>query len=327
VADPVASQLETEQFTPILLDVGANGDLPWGWSRLATAAMYVGLGPASVLPRAARFRWTALVKSLVVPRNAAMGSIDLHVAVNPIFSSVLTPKSGIETQFVDLDVAIACAGNYSATTIDDVVRDHSLPSIDWLHTNASGIDGDLCVQMSDPLRRRLLAVDTVFFLMEIWDGQTPSPEGYPRFIEDGFWLTRAVPYGPVKIERETLTRLSAAAPNVTESVLAHRHRRSPGWLFVRFFRTLASMRQGDFSAREYVVLWAFAMIDGQFGFAADIVLEYERLFGKDGRAESMWQSTVASHRALGSRRSLHSLAARILPEWMKSRLRGPILGA
>ena len=39
------------------------------------------------------------------------------------------------------------------------------------------------------------------------------------------------------------------------------------------------MAQGDFTERDYALLWVFSILDGQFGFVVDLSLEYERVFG------------------------------------------------
>ena len=37
----------------------------------------------------------------------------------------------------------------------------------------------------------------------------------------------------------------------------------------------------EYTPREYALLWIFAMLDDQLGFALDLEIEYERRFGRD----------------------------------------------
>jgi hypothetical protein len=79
-------------------------------------------------------------------------------------------------------------------------------------------------------------------------------------------------------------------------------KKSPGWCEARYFRTIEWLAQGDFTKRDYVLLWAFALLDGQLGFAIDLWIEYERLFGQDDVSRVMKEEPV-----LRIRRSYHKM--------------------
>ena len=117
--------------------------------------------------------------------------------------------------------------------------------------------------------------------IDIYQGQDRSLEAYRTYIDDGFWLSRVSQYGPVKIGRRSVQELTQRDPSLTEQYFKDHHRRIPGWFLGRFLRTINSLRAGEFSPRQYIVLWSFALADSQFGFAADIAFEYKRLFGPD----------------------------------------------
>ena len=58
-------------------------------------------------------------------------------------------------------------------------------------------------------------------------------------------------------------------------------KKSPAYCEARYLRTLESMAEMKSDRKEYALLWAFAMLDNQAGFALDVASEYESLFGKD----------------------------------------------
>jgi hypothetical protein len=66
------------------------------------------------------------------------------------------------------------------------------------------------------------------------------------------------------------------------------------------------------------LLWAFASLDGQSGFAMDVALEYEKLFGTDDTGASMKKETEASLQKKAS----HLLPAIRMKRRLKKALRG-----
>ena len=50
---------------------------------------------------------------------------------------------------------------------------------------------------------------------------------------------------------------------------------------MRYLRTLDWMKRADFGEREYTLLWVFAILDEQYGFALDAAMACEERFGTD----------------------------------------------
>ena len=93
---------------------------------------------------------------------------------------------------------------------------------------------------------------------------------------------------------------------------------SPGWVNARYLRTLSWLAQGDFSNRDYVVLWVFACLDAQLGFAGDLAVEYEKRFGQNDTSRFMLAEALRAIRRLGSRRqSVFEKAKALFPFRLK----------
>jgi len=58
----------------------------------------------------------------------------------------------------------------------------------------------------------------------------------------------------------------------------------PGWGESRYLRTIDWLVQTGADERAFVLLWIFAGLDGQYGFAFDVGAAYERRFGPSERA-------------------------------------------
>ena len=100
------------------------------------------------------------------------------------------------------------------------------------------------------------------------------------------------------MRRESLARINVLDGSIDESYLCDHHRRTPGWLFVRFFRTVESLAERTSPPRDYLVLWAFALLDRQIGFAADVLVAYQRRFGADRLLQAMQRETLIQFKGL-----------------------------
>jgi hypothetical protein len=108
--------------------------------------------------------------------------------------------------------------------------------------------------------------------------------------------------------KEMVTRHS-----LTPRMLQNGIRRSPGWCEARYLRTLDWLAQHELARREYVLLWVFAVVDNQPGFAIDVAMAYERLFGADDVSKILVQTPIATIR----QRFMQTIATQALPRRIK----------
>jgi hypothetical protein len=118
----------------------------------------------------------------------------------------------------------------------------------------------------------------------------------------GFWLSNLDVQGTVRMRKMTLDRLKTMgqSESIAESMASHKI--TPGWVNARYLRTLASMAAAKSDRRQYLLLWVFACLDRQFGFAADVAFEYEGCFGVDEISRVML-GTVHRHLRESGRRN------------------------
>ena len=280
---------------PVLVEIGPREQPPEIWDGIAQSSTYLAAGPDSELSAAllrGRFHQAHVVDELVTPDASEAGS-PLHVTRDPVYSSVLEPKpADASSDFLDDQCLLGRATMVRNTTLNALAGRFGLPTIDWLNTNVNGLDFALYQSLNASLRRRLLAVDTVVDLVDFWQQQGSPASAYHRFVDDGFWLSRMSAYGLPRMRPDSVARLRVLDSRLDESFFGERLRRSPGWLFLRFFRSLASMSAGAFSQRDYVVLWAFALLDDQLGYAADVAFEYGRQFGEGSVFQTLVGETL-----------------------------------
>ena len=72
-------------------------------------------------------------------------------------------------------------------------------------------------------------------------------------------------------------------------------RTSPAYFEARYLRTLEWLAEKSCRSDEYLRLWIFALTDNQLGFALDVNVEFERLFGENGRVAATQGRNLAVH--------------------------------
>jgi hypothetical protein len=275
-----------------LLDVGANGTPPPMWRPLAPHAHYVGVGPGSQ-PLApdwvGKFAKAQFDDRILTTTDTP--STTFYATTNPIYSSVLRPQPAAAVDFLEPRLTIDQVVVLPAVTLDALVSQCALDSIDWIHVNVNGTDVPLIQSLRDEMFRRVLAIDTYLNVTDLWVDDASGIARLPELIAAGFWLSRLHGYGPLRFRRDTLAKLHAIDPRIHESLLSA-HVRTPGWMFVRLFRTVDWLNRNAFSPREYLLLWTFALMDDQLGFAADVMCHYESRFKADSIFLAMRDVTI-----------------------------------
>ncbi len=326
----IAELFESLQICPVLVEIGSTGQAADTWTGIAPQSTYVGIGPESAgFKDASSSAFREFIPIGIAVADQPANHAKLHVAKDPVYSSLLEPNTKVLSEFFDLgmfktdhDREVTCSA------LDDVLNNFKIRRIDWFKTNINGLDVRILNGLSGSFRRRLLAIDTCLDFIDMFQGQDATLAQHPELVNDGFWLSRLITCGGIKLRSDSLEELRKRSFPIDTAVVESHHRLSPGWAFATYFRTIESIRTGDFTRREYVVLWSFALLDGQFGFAADLAFAYENAFGRDAISDRM--VTEAANRLQHLRPQispLRQLLSTIIPDPFKRGLRRIVAGA
>lgn len=301
VFDRLLSKLEIH---PVLIDIGASLAPPRIWAPIAGHSVYVGFDPdlremRTVTDQA--YRKTIIVNEAV---TCDKGSTDarFYFTASPTCSSTLKPDAAAlgEYLFADLFVVEREAG-VRATTLDAVLDRLALPGVDWLKTDSQGTDLRLFESLKPERRARVLALDMEPGLIDAYVGEDLFVDAHRQLLASGFWLSDLEVQGTVKMRSSTLRRLKSMdpAPDLDHAVGSIKN--SPGWVNARYLRTLPWLAKGDFDKRDYALLWVFACLDGQVGFAGDLAVDYETRFGQDDTSRFMLAEALREIRRFSRR--------------------------
>ena len=271
---------------PILIDVGASDAPPKIWEEIAQHSIYVGFDPdlreIHEVPESLFYK--AIIVNEAVTSDEESDEVLFYFTKSPYCSSTLKPDSKSLSNFLFSDLFIVeREAKVQAATLDSVMERLSLSRIDWFKTDSQGTDLRIFNSLKPKVRSRVLAVDVEPGLIDAYVGEDLFVDAHRDLTQNGFWLSNLNICGAIRMRRSNLEKMAT----LNEKSVASTVRTSPGWCEARYLRTIEWMDQRDFTNRDYVLLWSFALLDGQYGFAMDLGIGYEQRFGIDNVSQIM----------------------------------------
>jgi hypothetical protein len=313
---------------PILLDIGASGAPPNLWEEIARHSIYVGFDPdLREIHEVSDGRfYKAYIINKAVTSDKEKDKVQFYFTSSPYCSSTLRPDSESLANFLFSDLfVVERESTVPATTLDSVMNQLRLPRIDWFKTDSQGTDLQLFKSLKDSVRARVLAVDIEPGLIDAYLGEDLFVDAHRYLTQNGFWLSNLDVQGAVRMRKSTLNEIMATNRDLNKAHIERTVRKTPGWCEARYLKTLEAVTQQGFVANDYVLLWIFAMIDNQHGFALDLAIEYKKVFGRDEISQMMKDEPVVDIAKAGRREGLYASLKSVVPSRVKQWLKKQIL--
>lgn len=322
MTDLVLDLLTELHITPVLLDIGASGQPPPLWRRIAAASTYIGfdLDARDLSEKQGHGFQSTRIVNQAVTATADQSDVTFYLTKSPHCSSTLQPDLPALSDYLFADLfEVERQAQARATTLDEVAARLGLKSIDWFKTDSQGTDLRLFQSLSPALRSTVLAIDLEPGLIHAYRGEDLLVDAHRELLANGFWLSDLNVAGTVRMQRANLPAALAMRPGLDQKKIMAAVKRSPGWGEMRYLRTLASLQQSGADQRQYALLWVFALLDGQFGFAFDVGVACARHFGDDQIAQRLQRGALDQLQRAYIRNSITKLPGRIwrrLRRWL-----------
>lgn len=310
--------LAAMSIRPVLVDIGASGVPPPIWEPIAPYSVYLGFDPDQRelcdVPGGQFAR--SIIDNEAVTDVPGQKQVRFYLTDFPYCSSTLQPDSESLSNYLFSDrFEVKKEISAPASTLNALVDHLGLQGVDWFKTDSQGTDLRLFQSLRDDLRERVLAVDMEPGLIDAYMGEDLFVDAHKELSRQGFWLSSLDVKGSVRMKRTTLQAMTGNGPVLQDADIYQAVRPSPGWCEVRYLRTLESLRGRNAGTRDYALLWVFAMVEQQWGYALDIAREYELRFAEDGITSLLRDMPLRS--IIRENKSVRSLAKRLLPRRLK----------
>ena len=311
---------------PVLVDVGAAEGPPEIWDSIAKHSIYIGFDPdlRGIRQTPEGYFHKEVIFSKAVTSLEGAQNVPFYFTTAPYCSSILKPDSESLKNFLFSHLfTIEKKGPVQATSLNSVIDHLSLPCIDWLKTDSQGTDLRIFKSLKDKSRSRVLALDIEPGLINAYEGEDLFVDAHGALIKEGFWLSNLGVRGTVRMRPSTLAQVAKEDNSISNDRMMMATRETPSWVGARYLRTIEALGQSESHKREYVLLWVIALLDKQYGFALDLALEYDKVFGEDEMSTLMRREPISRIKRF-TPSFLYKRAKKILPAGVRRRLRGLI---
>lgn len=282
VQESVCRILDALGVSPVLVDIGASIKPPDIWTPIASRSVYVGFDPDLRDFRTVQdgvFKVAYTMNSAVTDGRDS-GRVPFYFTSSPYCSSTLPPDAAaLEQWFFAPLFAVERVGQVNTTTLGRVAADLGLSRLDWVKTDSQGTDLRVLTALEPGLWDGLLAVDIEPGLIDAYQGEDLFVEAHACLTARGFWLSDLSLGRCVRMRRSTYAALADRLPGLAADQVETKLPTSPGWVNARYLRTIESSQ--GLGRDRLALLWVFALLDNQPGYALDLAVEYERRFGRD----------------------------------------------
>ncbi len=231
-----------------------------------------------------RYQKSVIINSAVTA-DASATELNFFLTRSPYCSSTLRPDNASLSSYLFADLfEVERQATVPAVTVARAAELAGLTHLDWLKTDSQGTDLRIVESVPDDARQAVLAVDIEPGLIDAYSGEDLFVDAHQAMIRDGFWLSRLEVHGAARIATGTAEKFLKDT-GMHRRVLEAALRPSPGWVEARYLRTTA--RLDGIDGRAHVLLWVFAMLDGQPGFALEVSEAYGQRIGRDALFDAM----------------------------------------
>ena len=253
---------------PVLIDVGASGDMHRDWAALAPYSVCVAFEPdererGAVERASSGYRKLTVYRAVLSDREQE--SAEFFLTRSPYCSSALAPLP-VRLAPWSFHALFEVTGTqrFPAVTIERVLAEQGLAHVDWFKSDSQGTDLRLFRSLGDERLRRVLAAQFEPGILAAYQGEDTLADLLAFMRERSFWLSELHVRGTRRLSARARQALAPSARRRAERLI----KVSPGWAEATYLNTL----EGDWSVRDRLLGWVIATLRRQHGFALELAL-------------------------------------------------------
>ncbi len=272
----ILSQKELVDKPPVLIDIGASGNIHSKWKKFATYSVCIAFDADDrefgFITKAASGYLKLHVFNCIVT-NKEDESIPFFLTKSPYCSSALKPRSEKLTEYAFFDkFEVDKVVNLKNISLSQALKKLDIDYVDWFKTDSQGIDLRLFDNLDPAISRNVIAAEFEPGIIDSYSGEDKLYSLFQYMDGKPFWLADITIKGSQRISKETLDSLSNS--NILRKLLYFSLKTSPGWaetLYLNDFSELSLKRQ-------YLLGWVFSTLNSQHGFSLSIAKKGNELF-------------------------------------------------
>lgn len=261
---------------PILVDVGASGELPSQWKAIAPYAVCVAFDADTrdfeVSESATRgYRKLCTLNRLLAAKPAE--EVDFFLTRSPHCSSSLRPNNAaLEPWAFRSLFEVERVVTLPAADLQGALGAIGIEHVDWYKTDSQGTDLRIFGALPAALISRVLVAEFEPGIIDAYVGEDKLHTLMAYMDQRPFWVTDMKIKGSQRIAQDDLAQLGALRRRDISLFL----KTAPGWCEIAYINTFTGSGMG---LREHLLGWVFSSIKGEHGFALHLAQRGRREFG------------------------------------------------
>jgi hypothetical protein len=255
-----------ESNPPILVDIGASGEIFPKWKDLVPYSHCVAFEPddrESNAIEGSKNNWKKLTSFRSIVTSEKSAKLDFYLTKSPFCSSILKPdnKSLPDWEFAHL-FEIEKMISIDSITLKQSLIDSGITNIDWFKTDSQGTDLRLFASLPDEVQKRTIVADFEPGIIDAYESEDKLHHVLAFMEKKPFWVSSMEIKGSKRILKSDSSTISAK-----NTQFISKQKSSPCWCEISYINNMKSSQLG---LRENILSWIFSTILEQHGFALGI---------------------------------------------------------
>lgn len=266
----IAELLQRAEFKnnpPVLLDIGAAGDLPGTWKEIAPYSICIAFDGDErefnyIEEKRKQFKKLVVVNKVV---SVSGGEIDFYLTRSPQCSSTLKTETENLSNYAFADLFhVEKAIKLPSVLLSSVLAENKILYIDWFKTDTQGTDLRIIQSLEKSVINKVIIYELEPGIIDAYVGEDKLYTALEFFNKNKFIVLDAQIKGSYRIN---MNLIKNKLPDDIINNIPRFLYSTPDWCEVTFFNPFTS---GSFAIREYLLGWIFATLKKQYGLALEI---------------------------------------------------------
>lgn len=273
--------LNREEFLnepPVLIDVGASGELNEKWNVLSKYSVLVAFDADErdfdyIKNKKEQFRELHIVNTIVSNREEA--ELDFYLTNAPQCSSLLAPvteelESWAFADFFKVQEKLKLKN----TSLQAVLSEYGISYIDWLKIDSQGMDFKIYKNIPESIRDKVIIAEFEPGILNAYSNEDKLFTIMGHFTGKNYWMHKMEVKKTVRHNASKLSNVISAPTNM----LLRNLERAPGWAEIGYLKLF---NEGSYSKREILFACIVAIIEEQYSYGLELVVDAKQAFEDD----------------------------------------------
>ena len=249
---------------PVLLDIGASGNLPSQWKLLSKYSIGIAFDADSrdfsvAESKNSDFKKLYLLNRIVCERSER--NVKFYLTHSPHCSSSLPPhEKELAHWAFSQSFGVESICELEAVELISAINKCGINYVDWFKIDSQGTDWRIFKSLPDEVSNKVIVAEFEPGIIDAYIGEDKLDKLLFEMSKRPFWISSMDIKGSQRINIKELEKSSFFQKKFIRYFL----RTAPGWCEIAFINKFEA---GDLEFRDYLLGWIFSSIKNEHGFA------------------------------------------------------------